>query len=374
MEGSLFLAEPYENPFPEPQAGHPNGSLLAVYIVAKFPERGLLVKLAGKVEANPVTGQLTTTFDNLPQLPFAHFRLHFREGQSAPLASPPTCGTFTTEASFVPWSAANLSDPAPEEVVHASSSFTITKGVHEGACPAGGVPPFAPQVVSGTQNNAAGSYSPFYLRIVREDGEQELTRFTTVLPPGLTGNLSGIPFCPDSAIEAARLVSGRQELGEPSCPVASKIGHTLVGAGVGNVLAQTPGSLYLAGPYHGASLSLVSITSATVGPFDLGTEHDLEAGERFAAVADEDRGSFQRDGQDRRDRLGVADERRGGDRAAPIWARPSRPGSSRVRRRGAPGLLVARRRRSPGMPRAARATAVVAEARRVTLWRVSTCA
>ena len=66
-------------------------------------------------------------------------------------------------------------------------------------------------------------------------------------------------------------MSGRQEHGEPSCPAASEIGHTIVGAGVGSVLAQTPGKLYLAGPYHGASLSIVSITSATVGPFDLGT-------------------------------------------------------------------------------------------------------
>ena len=50
-----------------------------------------------------------------------------------------------------------------------------TQGVHEGPCPAGGVPPFNPQVISGTQNNAGGSYSPFYLRILREDGEQEIT-------------------------------------------------------------------------------------------------------------------------------------------------------------------------------------------------------
>jgi hypothetical protein len=37
------------------------------------------------------------------------------------------------------------------------------------------------------------------------------------------------------------------------------------------VLAQAPGKVYLAGPYHGSALSIVSITSATVGPFDLGT-------------------------------------------------------------------------------------------------------
>jgi hypothetical protein len=262
VKGSLFVAEPFENPF---------DSLLAIYIVAKLPERGIVVKAAGEVEPNLVTGQLTTTFDDIPELPFAHFNLHFREGQSAPLVSPPGCGTFTAQASFVPRSVANLNEPAPEEIVHRTASFTITKGVHEGPCPSGGVPPFKPQVIAGTQNNAAASYSPFYLRIVRQDGEQEITRFSTVLPPGLTGNLTGIPFCPDSAIEAARRTSGRQEQGEPSCSAASEIGHTIVGAGVGSVLAQAPGKVYLAGPYHGSALSIVSITSATVGPFDLGT-------------------------------------------------------------------------------------------------------
>jgi hypothetical protein len=271
VKGSLFIAQPDDPATTTPGAENPFDSLLAIYIVAKLPERGIIIKAAGKIEPNPETGQLTTTFDNLPQLPFAHFRLHFREGQSAPLVSPPACGTYTAQASFVPWSAADLNNPAPAEVVHENSSFTITKGVHEGPCPSGGVPPFKPQVTSGTQNNAAASYSPFYLRIAREDGEQELTRFSTTLPPGLTGNLTGIPFCPDAQVEAARGHTGGQEEGEPSCPASSQVGHTLVGAGVGSVLAHTPGRLYLAGPYHGAPLSLVSITSAKVGPFDLGT-------------------------------------------------------------------------------------------------------
>ena len=37
------------------------------------------------------------------------------------------------------------------------------------------------------------------------------------------------------------------------------------------MFAQAPGNLYLAGPFEGASFSIVSITSAKVGPFDLGT-------------------------------------------------------------------------------------------------------
>ena len=236
--GSLFLATPYENRF---------GALIAVYVVVRIPNRGVVVTAAGKVAANPVTGQLTTTFQENPQLPFNAFSISFRQGQTSPLITPPTCGTFASTGVLTPWSV-----PLQEHLV--SSSFEVTSGVHGGPCPSGGVPPFKPQVISGTQNNAGGTYSPFYLRIVREDGEQEITRFSTTLPPGLTGNLTGIPFCPEADIEAAKSVTGAQEEASPSCPAASEIGHTIVTAGVGGVLAQTPGRIYLAGPYHGAPL------------------------------------------------------------------------------------------------------------------------
>jgi hypothetical protein len=255
LEGNVFIAAPHDNPF---------GTLLALYMVIESPERGVLIKQAGKVELDPVTGQITTSFSEIPQLPFASFDFKFREGARAPLVTPPLCGTYTTGAVFTPWS-------DPSHTVESKSQFEIVHGIGGGACPTGGTPPFAPQVVSGSLNNNAASYTPFDLHIMRQDGEQEITKFTTILPPGLTGNLTGIPFCPDAAIEAARRRTGQQELTEPSCSAASEIGHTIVGAGVGSVLAHTPGKVYLAGPYHGSALSVVSITSAAVGPFDLGT-------------------------------------------------------------------------------------------------------
>jgi hypothetical protein len=255
IDGTVYLAKPFDNPF---------GSLLALYVVLENPQRGILIKQPGKIETDPVTGQITATFDDMPQLPFYALNFKFREGARAPLVTPPSCGTYTTQARFTPWS-------DPSKTLVSLSQFETARGIGGGPCPAGGTPPFAPQSVSGTINNNAGSYSSFYLHITRNDGEQEITRFSTVLPPGLSGNLTGIPFCPDTAIEAARRKTGQQELAEPSCSAASEIGHTIVGAGVGSVLAHTPGKVYLAGPYKGAPLSIVSITSATVGPFDLGT-------------------------------------------------------------------------------------------------------
>jgi uncharacterized repeat protein (TIGR01451 family) len=267
--GSVYLAEPA----PRGEAGkNPFGSLLALYVLARIPNRGVVVKSAGKVEANPVTGRLTTVFENLPQLPFTTFTLSFRQGETSPLVSPPACGSFTATAELTPWS--NLG-----EVVNVDSPpFEIVHGFGGGACPAAGVPPFAPRVPAGMQGAHAGAYSPFYIRIIRDDGEQEITGFASQLPPGLTANLTGVPFCSEADIALARTKTGAREEAEPSCPAASEIGHTLVGAGVGQVLAYAPGKIYMAGPMPpqgpnqpGAPFSVVAITSAHVGPFDLGT-------------------------------------------------------------------------------------------------------
>jgi uncharacterized repeat protein (TIGR01451 family) len=253
--GSLYLAKPYENKF---------DSLVAVYVVARIPNRGVIVTAAGRVELNKETGQITTVFEESPQLPISDLVFTFHQGATSPLVTPPTCGLFTAQAVLDPWS-------VPLREYPLTSQFEITSGVDSGACPSGGTPPFAPKVVSGSQDNDAGAYSPFYLRLLREDGEQELTRFSTVFPPGITGKLAGIPLCPQADIEASRHVTGQEELEHPSCPAASEIGHTIVSAGVGTVLAQATGKVYLAGAYHGAGLSVVSITAAKVGPFDLGT-------------------------------------------------------------------------------------------------------
>jgi hypothetical protein len=253
--GSVYVAKPFENPF---------GSLLGLYIVVKSPERGIIVKLAGHIEPNPVTGQLVTTFANNPQVPFSRVTLKLRQGATSPLVSPPACGLYTADADLTPWS-------APLTPQHLTSSLAIENGIGGGPCPSGGIPPFHPGIVAGTLNNSAGAYSPLNIRITRNDGEQEITRFTSILPPGLTANLTGVPFCPDASIEAAKHVTGAQEEAQPSCPTASEIGHSLAGAGVGSVLAYTPGKVYMAGPYNGAPFSIAAITSAKVGPFDLGT-------------------------------------------------------------------------------------------------------
>src|SRR5262249_34057695 len=95
LSGGIYVATQHANPF---------GSLLAIYVAVDDPQTGIVAKLAGHVAAAPVPGQLTTTFDNNPQLPFSDFKLDFFAGPRAALATPEQCGTYTTESSMSPWS------------------------------------------------------------------------------------------------------------------------------------------------------------------------------------------------------------------------------------------------------------------------------
>jgi DNA-binding beta-propeller fold protein YncE len=254
LRGAIYLAAPHGNPF---------DSLLAVYLVARAADRGVLVKLPGKVTADPTDGTLSATFEGLPQLPYSELEANFRSGQRAPLISPASCGPAVSRIEVSPWSGT-----APTV---AESPSPIESGIEGGACPGGGAPPFSPRVSAGGINSAGGAYTPYFVHLSRSDTEREITSYSLVLPRGITAKLAGIPFCPDDVIDAARHSSGVAEAAHPSCPASSQVGRTVSGYGVGPALSYAAGQIYLAGPYHGSPLSLVTIDPATIGPFDLGT-------------------------------------------------------------------------------------------------------
>ncbi len=263
LRGEIFIASPDDPATPGPGAENPFDSLLALYLVVKDPGLGVIVKQATKIEPDSKTGQLIATMDDLPQFPLGHVSLHFREGGRSPLITPPTCGTYTTQALFYPWA-------DPENPLPTTSDFQITRGVGAGPCPPAGAQPFDPGFGAGTTSNDAGQYSPFNMRLTRRDGDQDLTKFSTTLPPGLAAKLAGVSRCPDAAIALAKTKTGKEEVASPSCPPNSRIGRTVAGAGVGSELTYVPGSVYLAGPYNGAPFSVVAIVPAVAGPFDVG--------------------------------------------------------------------------------------------------------
>jgi hypothetical protein len=262
LKGSVYLAKQYDNPF---------NSLLALYLAVADPETGVVVKLAGKVTPDPVSGQLRTSFDENPQVPFEDLKLSIFEGPRASLRTPPTCGPKATTAVFTPWSAPESGPPAER-----SDGFQTTTAPGGGPCPTTlAALPNAPRFSAGTLTPKAGAYSPFVLRLARDDGSQELKGLSATLPPGLTGRLAGLAQCSEARIAVAKGRSrpgeGATEQAAPSCPAASELGSVDVAAGAGPLPYHATGKAYLAGPYKGAPVSLVVITPAVAGPFDLGT-------------------------------------------------------------------------------------------------------
>lgn len=261
IEGTLYVADQADNPF---------DTLLSGYLVAEG--QGVLIKLAGRFDTDPRTGRLTATFDNNPQQPFSQLELHFKGGNRGVLITPPACGTYQIESRLVPWSAADSSNPTADETVTQISEFAIDSGPDGKACPAG---QFEPELKAGSADPLAGRFSPFALRLTREDGTQRFAAADFNLPLGLVARLAGIPYCPESALAAAQgrsgLGQGSLELSSPSCPAVSQVGTVSVGAGAGPTpLFVETGRVYLAGPYRGAPLSVAIVAPAVAGPFDLG--------------------------------------------------------------------------------------------------------
>ena len=257
MTGRIFIAKQKDNPY--------NG-FLALYLVIQDPERGLLIKIPAKLTLDPKTGQLTTTFDNLPQFPISDMQLSLKGGVRAGLVNPTTCGTKTITAEFFPYS-----DPDSPFLV--KDDYEITQKADGSPCVKNlGERPFKPELSAGTVNPNAGSYSPFAFRLTRTDDDQEFSQLSTTLPPGLLANISKLTECPEAGIAQAQTpgrTGGAEQL-FPSCPASSQLGTTDVGSGVGQVITYVPGKAYLAGPYQGAPLSMVVITPVVTGPYDLG--------------------------------------------------------------------------------------------------------
>lgn len=254
LNGSIYLGG---------ERGERFDGALTLDVTAPNPTLGILIKLEATLRLDPGTGRITVSTGKLPPLPISSLRLSFGAGPRALLATPPACGASAVVTTFTPFS-------APAAAVDSVSPQAITSGAGGGACP-GAPPPFDPAFIAGTESNSAGSSSPLYARASRADGEAELAGLSLVLPPGLVADVAGVATCPAAALAAAAARSAGEEEAVPSCPAASRIGRTLVGLGVGPVLSQVPGKLYLAGPYEGAPFSVAAVTPGRLGPLDLGT-------------------------------------------------------------------------------------------------------
>jgi hypothetical protein len=248
LVGAAYLAAPQN--FAAPPQENPFASLVALYIVAESPESHVRVKLAGRVTPNEGTGQLVSTFENTPQVPFGHFELNFLGGPRGNVSTPALCGNYTTGASLAPWSGGA---PAP-----APSSFPITSGPGGSGC-SPSPQALSPGFQAGSTSPQAAGFTAFTVDIERPDADQAIQTVTTHLPPGIAGMLSSVTLCQEP------------QASQGTCPAASLVGHTTVTSGLGPEPFTPPvGQVFITGPYKGAPFGLTIVTPAIAGPFNLG--------------------------------------------------------------------------------------------------------
>jgi hypothetical protein len=231
LRGAVYLAqqETFEN------------SLIALYLVVEG--QGALVKLGGTVALDPVTGRITTTFDENPQLPFSELKLSFFSGPRAPLVTPSGCGSYQASSQLTPWSGTTPAEPP-------AGSFTIQSGCTH---------PFAPSFTAGSARSQAGAYTSFSLTLARQDGEQRLGGVGVTMAPGLLANLKSVPLCPEPQASSGE------------CAPESQVGEATASAGPGpSPFWVHGGRVYLTGPYGGAPFGLSIVVPAVAGPFNLG--------------------------------------------------------------------------------------------------------
>jgi hypothetical protein len=246
LEGSIFLAQQGNLPG---NGVNPFGSLIALYIVARDPVSGVLVKLAGEVKPDPVTGQLTTTFLNNPQVPFDTLKLSFTSGPRAALVNPRLCGNYTTTTYMTPYSGGASASPF--------WTFPIASGPQGSACTSS--QGFKPIITMGTLSNQAGGFTPFSLTYGRTDADQNLARIQVKTPPGLLGTLSTVALCPEPQAAAG------------TCGAESLLGHVTVAVGAGATPFYVTGKVYLSTAYNGGQFGLSIVVPAVAGPYNLGT-------------------------------------------------------------------------------------------------------
>jgi len=235
LKGTVFLGQPL--------SGDPlSGDEYRMFLAVDAPRYGVSVRLVGHVVADPVTGQLTASFDDNPQIPVSLVRVALRGGDHATLVNPPACGTATVTGRFTSWGGQSAT---------ATGDVTIDQG-----CERAGA--FSPTLAASVSDARAGASPAFALSVARADGQQPLKRIDVTLPPGLLAKPAGIPLC-----DAGRAAAG-------TCGEASRIGSVDVTAGAGPSPFGLSGRVYLTGPYGGGPYGLSIVVPAVAGPFDFG--------------------------------------------------------------------------------------------------------
>ncbi len=240
--GTAYLGGPESGPITAPP--------YTLYVVANSERYGVSVRVKAEVIPNPVTGQITTVFNENPEQPFTNLKVTLNRGVLTSIANPLVCGTPAGSATFNP--VTGYSPTSKTSTVNSAFGVPIT------GC-SSSPPPFALTQSTETDTESAGSHTSYSFNLAREDKNGYLKKITTTLPLGLVGAIPAVePLCTEA--QAASV----------TCPASSKIGTVTVQSGAGSSPYTFYGTAYMTGPYQGAPYGLEIVTPTVAGPFNLG--------------------------------------------------------------------------------------------------------
>jgi hypothetical protein len=247
--------------------GHPN----QFKVFTELTDGGVTrIKSVGIATADEKTGQITATFDDLPQSPFYHLTQFFDGGDHAALVNPIDCGEHVMNTELHSWlevlqgaAQPSLNNPAGAFGGTPPSAEPDAK-ININDC--GNASQFTPDLSFLADPFTAGQDTKFTTTIKKPDRQKNLVGTDVSLPDDVVGALSSVPLC-----------TRAQVADNGNCPADSQIGtvETVVGNG-GDPLHQT-GKVYLSEPVTNAAddrpelARITTVVRAAVGPFDLGT-------------------------------------------------------------------------------------------------------
>jgi hypothetical protein len=247
--GTVTFVSPILGPFVGTAYFGTGTSVDTLRLFLDTPLFGAHIKVVGGVRPDAATGQVTTVFDDLPQVAFTDFVVNFNGPPLSVFTTPRTCGTHTGSAINFPYSGGPPSAPA--------GSFETSYDGAGAPC----VSKFQPYFKTTPSTLKSGAKTSFALRFARQDRDESIGSVSFKLPRGLIGDLalSGLTKC--SLADAARA----------ACAPSSAVGTAQVEVGSGQPTASLPGTVFLTEPkVSGDPAGLSVLVPAKLGPVDLG--------------------------------------------------------------------------------------------------------
>ncbi|MBJ7353481.1 MAG: hypothetical protein JHC98_01530 [Thermoleophilaceae bacterium] len=205
-----------------------------------------------------VAGEITTTFEDLPDIPFTDFRVDLTgyRNVTGPVGNKTTTyfplllnpeGTVGSASTSV--GNANLTPHSGTPAVDRTSNLPVDPAPTK---------TFAPTATSSISPLTSGGHPNANFVIARGDAQEDIKNVAMQLPAGFLGSAAAVPLCPVATATAG------------NCNDQSKVGTVTAKIGQYGQTLTLPGKVYLTEGVGGDIAGMSIKVPAKAGPYDLG--------------------------------------------------------------------------------------------------------